>query len=103
MDAWSWYKGMPGNRYMTTQITEMLTRLQVMTGGKLNQALSAMYQKALNYLTVQAGKEYKAMKEAEKKGVTKVSPSEQTLQYLYICALNGKARSKCRYEPLFYQ
>lgn len=89
--AWSWYKGMPGNRYMTTQITEMLTRLQVMTGGKLNQALSAMYQKALNYLTVQAGKEYKAMKEAEKKGVTKVSPSEQTLQYLYICALNGKA------------
>ena len=84
-------KGMPGNRYMTTQITEMLTRLQVMTGGKLNQALSAMYQKALNYLTVQAGKEYKAMKEAEKKGVTKVSPSEQTLQYLYICALNGKA------------
>ena len=32
-----------------------------------------MYQKALNYLTVQAGKEYKAMKEAEKKGVTKVS------------------------------
>ena len=89
--AWSWYKGMPGNRYMTTQITEMLTRLQVMTGGKLNQALSAMYQKALNYLTVQAGKEYKAMKEAEKKGVTNVSPSEQTLQYLYICALNGKA------------
>ena len=84
-------KGMPGNRYMTTQITEMLTRLQVMTGGKLNQALSAMYQKALNYLTVQAGKEYKAMKEAEKKGVTNVSPSEQTLQYLYICALNGKA------------
>lgn len=52
---------------MTTQITEMLTRLQVMTGGKLNQALSAMYQKALNYLTVQAGKEYKAMKEAERK------------------------------------
>ena len=84
-------KGMPGNRYMTTQITEMLTRLQVMTGGKLNQALSAMYQKALNYLTVQAGKEYKAMKEAEKKGVTNVSPSEQTLQFLYICALNGKA------------
>ena len=40
---------------------------------KLNQALSAMYQKALNYLTVQAGKEYKAMKEAEKKGVTNVS------------------------------
>ena len=99
--AWSWYKGMPGNRYMTTQIAEMLARLQVMTGGKLNQDLSAMYQKALNYLAVQAENEYKAMKEAEKKGVTKVSPSEQTLQYLYICALNGKAGAKAGVNRYF--
>lgn len=99
--AWSWYKGMPGNRYMTTQIAEMLARLQVMTGGKLNQDLSAMYQKALNYLAVQAENEYKAMKEAEKKGATKVSPSEQTLQYLYICALNGKAGAKAGVNRYF--
>ena len=101
--AWSWYKGMPGNRYMTTQITEMLTRLQVMTGGKLNQALSAMYQKALNYLTVQAGKEYKAMKEAEKKGVTKGQSFRTDAPVSVYMCFEWQSRSKCRYEPLFYQ
>ena len=39
---------------------------------------------SINHLPCRVVK-YKAMKEAEKKGVTKVVLSEQTLQYLYIC------------------
>ena len=31
--SWSWFKGMTGNLYMTTAITQQLARLQQMTGG----------------------------------------------------------------------
>ncbi|WP_455671438.1 alpha-2-macroglobulin family protein [Phocaeicola sp.] len=89
--AWSWYKGMEGSRYITTQITELLARLQTMTNADLNNNdVKAMYRKALGYLAEKAAEEYKSMKEAEKKGATHLRPSEQAVQYLYICALDGK-------------
>lgn len=87
--AWSWYKGMKGNRYMTTQIVEQLTRLQTLTGGCLvEEGATEMYAKALRYLADEARIEYDAMKKREKEGEQHLYPSEQILHYLYICALN---------------
>ena len=90
--AWSWYKGMGGSRYVTTQVMEMLARLNALTHATVgNDQLQGRMQKGMDYLGAQAAKEYKAMKEAEKKRTTGLRPSEQTLRYLYICTLDGKA------------
>ena len=89
--AWSWYKGMQGSRYVTTQVMEMLVRLNVLTHQDADSRMQPMIQKGFEYLGKQAAEEYKSMKEAEKKGAVGLRPSEQVLRYLYICALDGKA------------
>lgn len=89
--AWSWYKGMQGSRYVTTQVMEMLVRLNVLTHQDADSRMQPMIQKGFEYLGKQVAEEYKSMKEAEKKGAVGLRPSEQVLRYLYICALDGKA------------
>lgn len=89
--AWSWYKGMQGSRYVTTQVMEMLVRLNALTHQDADSRMQPMIQKGFEYLGKQAAEEYKSMKEAEKKGTVGLRPSEQVLRYLYICALDGKA------------
>lgn len=89
--AWSWYKGMQGSRYVTTQVMEMLVRLNALTPQDADSWMQPMIQKGFEYLGKQAAEEYKSMKEAEKKGAVGIRPSEQVLRYLYICALDGKA------------
>lgn len=89
--AWSWYKGMQGSRYVTTQVMEMLARLNALTHQDADSRMQPMIQKGFEYLGKQAAEEYKSMKEAEKKGTVGIRPSEQVLRYLYICALDGKA------------
>ena len=85
--SWSWFKGMTGNLYMTTAITQQLARLQQMTGG-LDAGVMKMYRQALAYLNKRAAEEVRWMKEAEKKGTKELMPSEWALQYLYIIALD---------------
>lgn len=87
--AWSWFKGMGGNRYMTTQVTESLARLQAMTGMVLeDMEMTEAYRKAFGYLKAQMQEEYEKMVEVEKQGDKSVSLSEQALRYLYICTLD---------------
>lgn len=89
--AWSWYKGMQGSRYVTTQVMEMLVRLNALTHQDADSRMQPMIQKGFEYLGKQAAEEYKSMKEVEKKGAVGLRPSEQVLRYLYICVLDGKA------------
>lgn len=100
--AWSWYKGMPGNRYMTTQITELLARLQSLREKPLeDKTLSVAYRKAFNYLKEQVRKEYEDLKEAEKQGHQSLIVSEQTLRYLYICAIDGTLQPEKQVNDYF--
>ena len=85
--AWSWYKGMQGSRYVTTQVMEMLVRLNALTHQDADSRMQPMIQKGFEYLGKQAAEEYKSMKEAEKKGAVGIRPSEQVLRYLYILSL----------------
>lgn len=82
---------MQGSRYVTTQVMEMLVRLNALTPQDADSRMQPMIQKGFEYLGKQAAEEYKSMKEAEKKGAVGIRPSEQVLRYLYICALDGKA------------
>lgn len=102
--SWSWYKGMPGNRYMTTQIVELLARLQAMVpNANWNQEMVAMYQKAFGYLKNLVREEYERMKEVEKEMESGYFPSEQTLRYLYICALDETLQPEKEVNDAFIQ
>jgi len=88
--AWSWYKGMKGSRYMTTQVMELLARLQMLTGKPLEEAEAMkLYTNGMAYLAKEAEKEYDILKKLDKEGKKRLIPSEQVLHYLYICALDG--------------
>ena len=86
--SWSWYKGMSGSLYMTTSVTELLARLQQMIGAPLQGDVLKMYRNAAAYLYKQVEAEVKRIDDAKKKGTVVVLPSETTLQYLYMHALD---------------
>lgn len=84
--SWSWYKGMTGNRYVTTRIVEMLARLRMMDASIAS--VQSMYDKAVNYLHARWLEEYHQMKENEKEGKKNIMPDEEAVHYLYICAMD---------------
>lgn len=86
--SWSWYKGMNGNRYVSTQIVELMARLKKLTGGLIDDA-EIMYVNALAYLSKEVEKEYNVLMKCEQEGYGTLVPSEQVLRYLYICALDN--------------
>ena len=86
--SWCWYKGMSGSLYMTTSITELLARLQQMIGSPLQGDVLKMYRNAAAYLYKQVESEVKRIDDVKKKGGIVVLPSETTLQYLYMHALD---------------
>ena len=86
--SWSWYKGMSGSVYMTTAITQLLARLQQMTGAPLQGDVMQMYRNAAAYLYKQVEAEVQQIDESLKQGNISILPSETTLQYLYIHALD---------------
>ena len=90
--SWSWYKGMGGSLYMTTSITQLMARLQQLTDGFLDAEVVKMNQQAWGYLNKRLFEEVQGMKEAEKKGIKNVEPSEVALQCLYTDALEKNLR-----------
>ena len=87
--SWSWFKGMPGSEYVTREVAEMLVRLHAMQIN-LDGRVMEMYGKALDYLKKKVEEECERMQEAERKGEKNVRPSENTVHYLYLCALDSR-------------
>ena len=97
--SFSWWKGMGGSRYVTTEVAEMMVRLNAIVG-RLSSTAS-MLSGAIDYLRQQTAREVKAMKEDEakaaqnaarngKKGEAyQATPSEVALHYLYVVAMDG--------------
>lgn len=86
--SWSWWPGMHGSFYMTVSIAEMLTRLNVMAGQQ--RTTSGMLDLAFRFMGQEMIDEVKRLKEWEKDGHEVGFPSFKALQYLYICALDGR-------------
>lgn len=89
--AWSWYKGMGSNRDITTYIATLLVRLPLLTGSPLDADAAAMKQRAFAYLHQEALKEYKRLREAERKGTQITALSADAFDYLYLLALDADA------------
>ena len=91
--SWSWYKGMSGNRYVSTQIVEWMARLKKLTGSLVKEA-EKMYADAMAYLKTEVEKEYNGLKKREQEGNGVLVPSEQVIRYLYICAIDNNLDRK---------
>ena len=85
--SFSWWNGMKGSRYMTTSVAEMMVRLNAVAG--VQKTTAKMLTSAIDYLSWQTAQEVREMKKQEEKK-QKVSPSEQTLHYLYILSMDGR-------------
>ena len=96
--AWSWYKGMGSSRDITTYIATLLVRLPLLTGNPLDADASAMKQCAFAYLHQEALKEYKRLREAERKGTQITALSADVFDYLYLLALDADAMKQADKE-----
>ncbi len=88
--SWSWYKGMAGSRYITTQVVELLARLQAM-GVKPDAEVEKMYTRALVYLKTQVQKDYESMRRMETQKDVSLMPDGEVIHYLYICSIDQRA------------
>ena len=86
--AWSWWPDMPGSFYMTVAISEMLVRLNALTGTKSE--TSQMLNGAFRFMGNEIVEDVKEMKRWEKKGHKPGFPSFKALQWLYLCTLDGR-------------
>ncbi len=86
--SWSWWPDMPGSAYMTIEISEMLVRLNQMAGAQ--DETSAMLDKAFKFMGKEMVDMVAEMKKEEKKGNRQAFPSHKALQWLYICAIDGR-------------
>ena len=89
--SWSWWPEMPGSFYMTVAVSEMLVRLNVLTGEKPE--TRQMLNSAFRFMGEQIVLEVMYMKKQEKKGVKPSFPSFKALQWLYLCTLDGRTLS----------
>lgn len=85
--SWSWWPDMPGSFYMTVEITEMLVRLNALTGPQKETA--SMLDKAFKFM----GREIIDLVKEVKKEKHPTFPSFKALQWLYLCALDGRTLS----------
>lgn len=94
--AWSWFKGMEGSAWITTDICTQLTRLNLLTGA--HDDLAALVAKAMPWLHKDMAEQVQRMKEYEAKHKAVLPIAEGQYRYLYLCALTSqKTNSAMRY------
>ncbi|BEH00469.1 hypothetical protein BSYN_27330 [Bacteroides sedimenti] len=88
--SWSWYKGMNGSRYITQFVLETIGRLSKLSGKPLEGDALAMQQSAFSFLHEEMLQKYKKQKKDEKKNGPSLGLDDESLHYLYLCALTGE-------------
>ena len=102
--SWSWWPGMRGSWYMTVSISQMLARLDKLTAissvhstgvladaPRLSPRASSMLDRAFKFMGNEAVDIVKEIKRMEKEyGIKPTFPNQTTLDWLYICTLDGR-------------
>ena len=86
--AWTWWQGMPGSFYMTVAVSEMLVRLNDMTGTQAS--TEQMLSSAFDFMGSEIVEMVEEMKKWEKEGHKPSFPSFKALQWLYLTTLDGR-------------
>lgn len=87
---WSWFKGMPGGRGLTTYVATLLARLSVLTGTSPTEEAHTALNRAMERLHRMAIEAYRQQLQA--KDTETVGVPHDVLSYLYLASLTG-------YEP----
>lgn len=85
--SFSWWPGMEGSIYVTTQVVETMARLEKMLGSQPQ--VSRIIENGLDYLSECIHEEVVELKKHEKERQKHLRPSEMAVCYLYIRALRG--------------
>ena len=79
--SWSWFRGMPGNYYITLRVSGLLTRLQELTA---TAAYNQMIAKAMKYLSQKTIKRVAEIKKSERQSPFTSRLDENLLRFLDI-------------------
>ena len=95
--SWSWWPDMRGSWYMTVSISQMITRLRSLNAAIPGSSASGnddeaakMLTKAFKFMGNEIVDIVKEMKRLEKEGFKPSFPDQTTLDWLYICAVDGR-------------
>ena len=86
--SWSWWQDMPGSFYMTVAVSQMLVRLNEMTG--VQSETTQMLSGAFDFMGKEIIEEVKELKKWEKEGHTVSVPSFKALEWLYLTTLDDR-------------
>ena len=99
--SWCWWPGMRyGSVTLTAAVTETLVRLDKMTGKQAD--TQDMINRAMKFLGNKLVEEYEELKERKDKDATPIVFVDNSVHYLYICALNGRQLSAKEKEAANY-
>lgn len=99
--SWCWWPGMRyGSITLTAAVTETLVRLDKMTGKQAD--TQDMINNAMKFLGNKLVEEYEELKERKDKDATPIVFVDNSVHYLYICALNGRQLSAKEKEAANY-
>lgn len=87
--SWSWWQDMPGSFYMTVAVSQMLVRLNEMTG--VQSETTQMLTGAFDFMGKEIVEEVKELKKWEKEGHEVSFPSFKALEWLYLTTLDGRS------------
>lgn len=85
--SWSWFKGMKGHFSMTMDVAVLLARLAHQTG---HTASSPLLTKGLRYIDAEISQQVQLMRKSEQQVKAAFPISEHHVDYLYLCALQGR-------------
>ena len=89
--SFSWWEGMKGSPYMTAEVMEYLTRLNMMTGD--HASTTRLLDRAARYLNNFVVEEVKEMKQREREGKPVYLWSSNAMQWIYINSISGRKLS----------
>ena len=87
--SWTWWPGMSGSFYITVSISEMLVRLNALTGEQA--ATKQMLEKAFGFMGKEIVEVVDEMKKWKKEGHELSFPTFKALQWLYLVSLDGRS------------
>lgn len=86
--SFSWWKGMPGSRYMTTEVTKMMIRLNMLIGKQPQ--TERIIRRAMSYLDKEAAREVRHIKKMVAEHIKNIQLDNDICVYLYINALTER-------------
>lgn len=82
--SFSWFKGMPKNRYITQEILLNLGKLRRLTNSKFDEKLQSSVHSAINYLDLQIAHDFFELKKTNKNYLNENCIQPLQLFYLYV-------------------